>query len=449
MSNVPCSVCTNVSRSAASNAQISCGSRKTRLRLRRATMRAGAARGAAPPRAALMQPPQALPDALLVERLEQVVDDAELERLERVLRRTPSRGRTSAPSGDPASERTSESPVSLARRARRAARRRTPTSMPDRRRVARRAPAAPRRRRRPRRRPRRARTTRAARPGSCAPATRPRRRAREAAMRVMGSLLARPRRRARRSTACPALDDSRRSDALRRLELEPPPHGLEPERAGADVARRASRARCPRRRTRASRRSVPRARTTTSPAPSPRRSAPCFTAFSTSGCRSRRGSSALPRTRARCPTRSAATPRWRASRISRVAPEPGDLLVERLQLARLLHGVAQEVAQAHEEPPRLARVLGDQAGDGVERVEQEVRLEVGAQARELGVAAELLRLERADARALDRERIHERERPEAEVELRVEHAEESPSARRLTPLGMCRRSSGTCMATTP
>ena len=97
----------------------------------------------------------------------------------------------------------------------------------------------------------------------------------------------------------------------------------------------------------------------------------------------------------------------------RVAPEPRDLLVEPLQLARLLHGVAQQVAQAHEEAARLAGVFGDEPGDGVERVEEKVRLEVRAQVRELRLAPELLRLEGAHAGALDRERIHEPPAPTA------------------------------------
>ena len=106
-----------------------------------------------------------------------------------------------------------------------------------------------------------------------------------------------------------------------------------------------------------------------------------------------------------------------------VALQPRHLLVQGLHLARLLDSVAEQIAQAREQPPRLAGLLGHQPGDGVERVEQEVRLEVGAQTRELGLAAQARGLEGAHASCLHRERVREGQRPEAEIHLRAEHAE--------------------------
>ena len=84
-SNVPCAVCTDVRRSAASKAQTSEGSRNTRPRPRRATMRSGPGAGASLVGAARVQALEARLNALLGERLQEVVGDAELERLERVL----------------------------------------------------------------------------------------------------------------------------------------------------------------------------------------------------------------------------------------------------------------------------------------------------------------------------------------------------------------------------
>ena len=55
--------------------------------------------------------------------------------------------------------------------------------------------------------------------------------------------------------------------------------------------------------------------------------------------------------------------------------EPRDLLLERLQLV-VVERVAQQIAEACDEAAGLARVVGHEPGDGVERVEQEVRLEV-------------------------------------------------------------------------
>jgi hypothetical protein len=107
----------------------------------------------------------------------------------------------------------------------------------------------------------------------------------------------------------------------------------------------------------------------------------------------------------------------------RVTAEPCHLLLDGLHHARVLHGVAQEVPQAHDEPARLARILRHEPRDGVERIEQKVRLEMDTQPFELRFAAQLLRLERAHARAFDRQGIDEGERPEAEIELRIEDAE--------------------------
>src|SRR5476649_1498518 len=82
MSNLPSGACTKVRRSAASKAQMLAGSRKTRLFFRRATTR----RGPCDRRAALEETLEALLDALVGEGLEEVVDDAEAERLQAVLR---------------------------------------------------------------------------------------------------------------------------------------------------------------------------------------------------------------------------------------------------------------------------------------------------------------------------------------------------------------------------
>ncbi len=107
----------------------------------------------------------------------------------------------------------------------------------------------------------------------------------------------------------------------------------------------------------------------------------------------------------------------------RVALQPLDLVGEQLRFAPLLDGVAQEVTQAREQPPRLPRIFRDEACDRVERVEHEVRLEVRAKSLELGVGTNLLRLQHADACALDCRRVHERQGPEAVPELRVHRAD--------------------------
>jgi hypothetical protein len=108
----------------------------------------------------------------------------------------------------------------------------------------------------------------------------------------------------------------------------------------------------------------------------------------------------------------------------RVAAQPRDLLVECLEVARLLHRVAKQIAQAHQQATSLARLLGDQTGNGVERVEEEVGLEVRPEPGHLRFAAELLRFEVAYARPLHRERVDDREGPEPEVHLGVEDTEE-------------------------
>src|SRR3954464_3383 len=101
-----------------------------------------------------------------------------------------------------------------------------------------------------------------------------------------------------------------------------------------------------------------------------------------------------------------------------VAAEPRDLVLERLKLVAVGERIAEQVAQARDEPARLARVLGDEAGNGVEGIEKEVRLELGAQARELGgglqlvgLDAKLIGLERAKPRVLGDVRENEGERP--------------------------------------
>ena len=91
-----------------------------------------------------------------------------------------------------------------------------------------------------------------------------------------------------------------------------------------------------------------------------------------------------------------------------------------MELVRILHGVAHEIAEAHEEAPRLAWLFGDEPGNGVQRVQEEVGLEVGPQAGDLGAAPKLLRFEGPKLRALDGGRVDEGERPHSEVELRVQ-----------------------------
>ena len=74
-------------------------------------------------------------------------------------------------------------------------------------------------------------------------------------------------------------------------------------------------------------------------------------------------------------------PRAAVARLEdlRVASEPRDLLVEGLRLARLLHRLTEQLPQTDKQAPRLPRLLDHQPRDGVERIEEEVRLEVGAQ----------------------------------------------------------------------
>src|SRR4051795_9034748 len=59
-----------------------------------------------------------------------------------------------------------------------------------------------------------------------------------------------------------------------------------------------------------------------------------------------------------------------------VATQPGDLLVEGLHLCSRRYRIAEKVAEVADQLTGLARVLGHQARDGVQRVEQEMRLEV-------------------------------------------------------------------------
>src|SRR6185437_13482298 len=68
-----------------------------------------------------------------------------------------------------------------------------------------------------------------------------------------------------------------------------------------------------------------------------------------------------------------------------VATEELDLAIERnLLLGWLVERVAEELAQPGDHPPNAPRVALDQAGDGVERVEEEVRVELRPQQRQLG-----------------------------------------------------------------
>src|SRR5260370_17625862 len=83
-----------------------------------------------------------------------------------------------------------------------------------------------------------------------------------------------------------------------------------------------------------------------------------------------------------------------------IAPKPLDLFVQPLQLALIAQRLSQEVSKQSQEAARLARVLGNQPRDGVERVEQEVRLEVRAEVSQLGLNPELLRFERRNPRRL-------------------------------------------------
>lgn len=98
-----------------------------------------------------------------------------------------------------------------------------------------------------------------------------------------------------------------------------------------------------------------------------------------------------------------------------VPAQPFDLRVERLHLAARRHAVAEEVAEVADELAGLARLLGHQPGDGVQRVDEEVRLQAGAELGELGLAAKLVGLEGADARVLDGEGEDERQRPDGEA----------------------------------
>jgi len=66
-----------------------------------------------------------------------------------------------------------------------------------------------------------------------------------------------------------------------------------------------------------------------------------------------------------------------------VAVHELDLLAQRdLRLARAFQRVAQELAEARDHPPHAARVALDQRGHGVQRVEQEVRVDLAAQRRQ-------------------------------------------------------------------
>ena len=116
----------------------------------------------------------------------------------------------------------------------------------------------------------------------------------------------------------------------------------------------------------------------------------------------------------------------------RIAAQPVYLLVEGLHLLAGPHGVSQQIAEIPEQAARLARILGHQPCDGVERVEEEVRLEMRPELGELGLRAKLVSLQRANARILDDDRQDEHQRPEREVRQshRETHAQHVASAER-------------------
>jgi hypothetical protein len=77
----------------------------------------------------------------------------------------------------------------------------------------------------------------------------------------------------------------------------------------------------------------------------------------------------------------------------RVTPEPRDLLVERLHLTLPLQRITQQVSETSKQAPSLTGILRHQPSDGVESVEEEMRLELRAQSRHLRRNPELLGLE--------------------------------------------------------
>src|SRR6185295_14556660 len=78
-----------------------------------------------------------------------------------------------------------------------------------------------------------------------------------------------------------------------------------------------------------------------------------------------------------------------------IAIDQCELVVERDGLARAeLERLAQEVAQAFAHAPRTLRVRADERVDRVERVEQEVRIELRAHGTQLGLARRNLERER-------------------------------------------------------
>ena len=99
----------------------------------------------------------------------------------------------------------------------------------------------------------------------------------------------------------------------------------------------------------------------------------------------------------------------------RVPAQPFDLLAQRLHLAVRDHRVAQQVPEGTEQPACLARILGHQSRDGIERVEEEMRLEMRAEPGELRVRAKLVGLECAHTRVLRDDGEDERQRPEGVV----------------------------------
>ena len=178
-SNVPWAVWTDVSRSCVSNAQNLVKLEEDEAPLLARDDARRRVRGEQPGTAgrrgtALVEPAESLRHALLRERLQEVVDHPELERLERVLlergRQHEHRSALGADEGADQVEPGLAPPARGAGRRRRRSRCRPPTPAPA-------PPRAPAPSSRPPRRPPRAAKPGGARRGSCGPATRPRRRA--------------------------------------------------------------------------------------------------------------------------------------------------------------------------------------------------------------------------------------------------------------------------------
>src|SRR5262249_45923847 len=112
----------------------------------------------------------------------------------------------------------------------------------------------------------------------------------------------------------------------------------------------------------------------------------------------------------------------RAQDVS-VTIQPCKLLLHRLELVSWSRGIAQQIAEAREQAARLARVVGYQPRDRVQRVEEEVRLEVRPELLRLDRGTQALGLVGAEARVLSSERVHEGHRPKPRVKLAEDEAE--------------------------